>query len=143
MKQDKEIEFKKRTKDKEIRVLKKLREYVERIVVDEKTKKDFENVMIYIPGGAGFSGCSDGKQKYLRQWSKSLGLPIFSIDYRKSPKYKFPIQLNDIINSYLWILTFVGVILEVDIKKLILIGDSFGSTLCISLTNWCIENGLR
>ena len=84
-----------------------------------------------IPNSFSFSG------------SKSLGLPIFSIDYRKSPKYKFPIQLNDIINSYLWILTFVGVILEVDIKKLILIGDSFGSTLCISLTNWCIENGLR
>lgn len=142
-KQDVHVQFKKRSKDKEIRVLKKLRDYVGKTHLDEKTTKRFENIMIYIPGGGGFAGDSYSKQKYLRCWAKELCLPIFSIDYRKSPQFKFPIQLNDVINSYLWILTFINLILEVKIKKLILSGDSFGGGIALTLTNWCIENGIR
>ena len=143
MPQDRKTGFKIRTKNKEIRVIKELEDDDIKITLSEKTKIEFENVMIFIHGGAGFAGNSDGRQKYLRAWSKYHNIPIFSINYRKTPAFKYPTQLNDIINGYVWILTFVESILGIKVKKLIVNGDSFGANNAIALTNWCIANGIR
>ena len=143
MVKDEKTGFKKRLFDKEIKVVTKSGEEHEKVIVDEKSKIAFETVMIYIHGGAGFAGNTDGRQKYIRGWSKELGTPVFSIDYRKSPTTKYPFIFNDIINGYMWILTFVEHILDIKIKKIILNGDSYGANMSISLTNWCIANGIR
>ena len=143
MPQDRKTGFKKRTENKEIRVIKKLEDEDKEMLVSEKSKIEFENVMIYIHGGGGFSGDSNGRQKYLRAWAKRLNTTVFSIDYRKAPAFKYPVYMNDCINGYLWVITFVESILKIKIKKLILSGDSFGGQMSFGLTNWCIANRIR
>ena len=115
----------------------------ENVIDDEKVKKQFENIIIYVHGGAGFAGNSHDKQHILRPMAKKIKIPVFSFDYRKIPSVTYPTNYNDMINAYLWIINFIENILGVKIKKLILSGDSYGGLGAIFLTNWCIWNGFR
>lgn len=103
----------------------------------------FDTVLIYVHGGGFASMSSASHQNYLRLWANDLMMPIFSIDYRLAPMAQYPCQLNDVVRGYVWILGFIQDVLHVNPKKIILSGDSAGGNLCIGLTSWCIENGLR
>jgi acetyl esterase/lipase len=100
-------------------------------------------VMIHIHGGGFVCMSSSSHQHYLIKWAKKLDIPIFSIDYRLAPEVKTPVLANDCINAYLWILYFVECVLGIQIKNLILTGDSAGGNITFVLTNWCIANGIR
>ncbi len=43
---------------------------------------------------------SGSHQNYTRIWAKETGVPVFSVDYRLSPKWKFPAALSDIWQVY-------------------------------------------
>jgi len=62
----------------------------------------------------------------LRKWAKELKIPVFSVDYRLAPKHPFPMPLNDCYQGYHWIITQAKKWLNMDIKKVILAGDSAG-----------------
>ena len=52
--------------------------------------------MIYIHGGGFVGGSTFIHEDVLRNWSKKFRIPIIGIDYRISPKYKYPEALDDI-----------------------------------------------
>jgi len=106
-------------------------------------KRYFETIMIHVHGGGFVALSSSSHQNYLIPWANKLEIPIFSIDYRLAPEFQYPEPVNDIINAYLWILTFVSEVLEVKLRNVILTGDSAGGSLSTSLTIWCIVNGVR
>lgn len=111
------------------------------VTLDEK--KYFEQIIIHMHGG-GFIGTSSScHQVYLRKWAKKLGVPIFTIEYRLAPQTTFPFLVNDCIRSYVWILTYLEQILGVNVKKIIIAGDSAGGNLSLGITLWCLENGFR
>jgi hypothetical protein len=89
----------------------------------------FSTVMIHIHGGGFVCMSSSSHQHYLIKWAKKLDIPIFSIDYRLAPEVKTPVLMNDCINAYLWILFFVECVLGIQIKNLILTGDSAGGNM--------------
>lgn len=65
-------------------------------------------------------------------------LPIFIIKYRIAPQNKFPAAINDVINGYLSVLhTFAG-----KVKRVLMMGDSAGGNIVLSLTNFLIMNQL-
>ena len=99
--------------------------------------------MIHIHGGGFVAMSSSSHQNYLIPWANQLKIPIFSIDYRLAPEAQYPCILNDAINGYLWVLYFVEEVLGVKIKNLILTGDSAGGNFVLTITNWCIVNGIR
>ena len=37
------------------------------------------------------------------RWANQLKVPIFSIDYKKAPENRYPHALNDVWQSYNWI----------------------------------------
>ena len=45
-----------------------------------------------------------GCEGYLRKWIERLNIPILGIDYSLSPKYKYPVALDDCWQAYNWII---------------------------------------
>lgn len=77
---------------------------------------------------------------YLRKIAKNLGIPVFAVDYRLAPKTKFPLNLEDTLAAVFWVLQFVKDVLRTEVEEYILLGDSAGGTLCVSICQWLIES---
>ena len=79
---------------------------------------------------------------YLRKIANTLNIPIFAVDYRLAPQFKYPTGLMDIIASIFWVKQFVKQVLGVEVKEYILMGDSAGANLAVSACHWLIESGI-
>ena len=95
-------------------------------------------IMIAIHGG-GFVGSSTFEHEiYLRKWAKEINIPIFGINYSLSPEYKYPEGINDVYQAYMWIINHAKEELNMDIKHIILYGDSAGANIMLSLNSLLI-----
>jgi acetyl esterase/lipase len=81
-------------------------------------------------------------QAYLRIMAKNLHIPIFAIDYRLAPKTQFPFNFEDTLTGIFWIFQFVKEVLGASVEEYILLGDSAGGNLCVSICQWLIESGI-
>ena len=79
----------------------------------------------------------------LNDWSIRFKVPIFCIDYRLAPVSRYPDVPNDVIRSYVWIVDFVTCVLKVNLRRIVVTGDSAGGNLALVITNWCIKNSFR
>lgn len=99
---------------------------------------NIDKIIIHIHGG-GFVAMSSGShQNYTRIWANDLGVPVFSIDYRLAPKWKFPAALIDVWQVYYWLIergcSELGIGNGGPPKKIVLVGDSAGGNLVAALT---------
>jgi acetyl esterase/lipase len=62
---------------------------------------------------------------------------IFALDYRLSPEYRYPAQLEDAWNAYRWLLSG-----ETDPRQLVVVGDSAGGNLTLALLLWLRDSRL-
>lgn len=93
-----------------------------------KNYKKHNKYFLYIHGGA-FCMCKIGIYRgLLYTIAKKTNSVIFSINYRRSPEYKYPIPLNDCVRAYLYLLN-----LKIKPENIILMGDSAGGNLVIYL----------
>ncbi len=63
-----------------------------------------------------------------------MEVPIFGIDYRLSPEFIYPTALDDVWQAYNWIVNNALEQFEIEIDKIILVGDSAGGNLVLGLT---------
>ena len=104
--------------------------------IDNKFRKN--TIMIVIHGG-GFMGSSAFlHERYLRKWENIINVPIFGINYSLSPEYEYPETLNDVYQAYMGILKHSKTELNMNIKHIILSGDSAGGNLALGLNNLLI-----
>jgi len=68
-------------------------------------------IIIHLHGGGFVAMTSASMRIYLSRWCKNLKMVCFSIDYSKAPKNPYPEALDDIWQSYLWILNYSETIL--------------------------------
>ena len=75
-----------------------------------KSKKEFypqvkkvPAIILHFHGGGFIAMSSASHQNYTRKWAKATGCPVFSVDYRLSPKFVFPDALNDCWQVYFWL----------------------------------------
>ena len=108
---------------------------VDELEIQIQNKFRNNTIMIAIHGGGFIISSSIMQQLYLRKWSKALNIPIFSINYSLSPEYEYPEALNDLYQAYLWIIRHAKEELNMDIKHIILSGDSAGGSLALGLYN--------
>ncbi|EGR32534.1 hypothetical protein IMG5_079040, partial [Ichthyophthirius multifiliis] len=108
-----------------------------------QNKQFFKKIIIHIHGGGFIAMSSRCHQTYTRQWANKLNIPIFSIDYKKAPKYPYPEALNDCWQAYNWILNYVQKCFNIKPINIVLVGDSAGGNLITSLTLRCIKSGVR
>jgi acetyl esterase/lipase len=85
---------------------------------------------IYFVHGSGYALCSPRTHRRLTSWlSRLTGLPVFSIDYRLAPKYRFPTAADDVRSGWDWLISDYGLAPE----RTIVAGDSAGGHLSIDL----------
>lgn len=85
---------------------------------------------IYYVHGSGFTMCSPRTHRRLTSWLSSLtGLPVFSIDYRLAPRYRFPTAADDVRAGWEWLPQACGVPPE----AIVIAGDSAGGHLTVDM----------
>ena len=102
-----------------------------------------DSLIIHIHGGGFVAMSPTGHENYTRKWAKRTGVPLIGIKYSLSPEHPFPKALNEVYQTYLWILTYMEDIFNIKIKNIILAGDSAGGNLCVSLVYLLLVNKLR
>jgi acetyl esterase/lipase len=85
---------------------------------------------IYFVHGSGFALCSPRTHRRLTAWlSRLTGLPVFAIDYRLAPRYRFPTAADDVRSGWDWLIGDLGVAPE----RTVIAGDSAGGHLAVDL----------
>jgi monoterpene epsilon-lactone hydrolase len=93
--------------------------------------------VLYIHG-SGYVVCSPRTHRGLTARLSALtGLPVFSLDYRLSPRYRFPAAADDALRAYRWLLDH-----GVDASRIVVAGDSAGGHLTLGLPNDAKRAGL-
>ena len=93
--------------------------------------------VLFLHGGAYIVG----SPKFVRQITSwltwSLRCRVMAINYRKAPRFVFPAALDDALTSYRWLLDH-----GVDPKSIVVMGDSAGGGLTVSLLVAARDEGL-
>jgi acetyl esterase/lipase len=83
---------------------------------------------IYYVHGSGYAVCSPKTHRRLTSWLSALtGLPVFSIDYRLAPRYRFPTAADDVRAGWDWLVNTC----RVPAKQIVVAGDSAGGHLTV------------
>ena len=123
-----EIIFKKNQKEKSSNFIKNLN-----LFSKNKSLPNNDTLLIHIHGGAYIQGSTFGQEQYLREWCKNMGIPFLGIDYGLSPAHQYPEPINDCFQAYMWILKNAKEELCLDLKNIIISGDSAGANMVFSL----------
>jgi epsilon-lactone hydrolase len=85
---------------------------------------------IYFLHGSGYALCSPRTHRRLTAWlSRITGLPVFCVDYRLAPEYRFPTAAVDVRAGWDWLCTERGLTPE----RIFVAGDSAGGHLAVDL----------
>lgn len=79
-------------------------------------KQNRPGFIFHVHGGGFIALSSFAHECYLRPWAIETQLPIFSVDYSKTPDYHYPVQLEECYQAYQWILEN-GQALGIDTQK--------------------------
>ena len=107
------------------------------VPIDLKTDK----VILYIHGGGfAFKGYSS-HYNLCSTFAKECHCKVIYVDYRLSPKYKYPIPLNDCFSAYKWMIENADD-LRIDQNKMIVVGDFVGGCLAVDVTLKAIQENI-
>lgn len=85
---------------------------------------------IYYVHGSGYALCSPRTHRRLTTWLSALtGLPVFVVDYRLAPRYRFPTAATDVRTGWDWLTEQHGLAPE----RIIIAGDSAGGHLAVDM----------
>jgi acetyl esterase/lipase len=85
---------------------------------------------IYFLHGSGFALCSPRTHRRLTAWlSRLTRLPVFCLDYRLAPEYRFPTAAVDVRSGWDWLCTERGLTPD----RIFVAGDSAGGHLAVDL----------
>ncbi|KAI6192657.1 hypothetical protein M3Y96_01250200 [Aphelenchoides besseyi] len=98
----------------------------------KSTKPLSSNLLLHCHGGGYVATSSKSHETYLRLCAKYLDCPIVSVDYSLTPQFPFPLPTEDVLYAYAWILKNPEKF-GWDGKKLLMVGDSAGGNLIVSV----------
>ena len=112
--------------------------------IDETKEPAYvDGVIIYIHGGGYICGSSASSRPTAYHYAMTTEYPVFSIDYRLAPGYKYPTPLSDCWQAYLWIIKYSEKYLKLKFGKVVLVGDSAGGNLILGVTSLSIQKECR
>ena len=91
------------------------------------TSRSHGVTIVFIHGGGFVVGDLDSHHDICGQLAQDTGFDLVAIDYRLAPEHQYPNDINDC-------LSVVDHLLEIG-KKVVLVGDSAGGTLCACVAN--------
>lgn len=90
------------------------------------------NLIVYLHGGGWVTGSIDGSDPTCRSIADVTGCAVASVDYRRAPEFRYPVALHDGEDAMIG-LSDRRADLALDESRLILMGDSAGAQLAISI----------
>ncbi len=93
-------------------------------------------LMLYLHGG-GYSFYPQHYANLIAAITLASKCRTFALDYRLTPEFRFPAQLEDALRAYRWLLR------EADGHPVVLAGDSAGANLSLALLQQMRERRLR
>ena len=96
-----------------------------------------DQIVLYIHGGGFVTGSSEARRSFTVHIADQIGLNVISLDYRLAPEHPFPAGWEDCFSAY------AALIQKYDPKKIVLLGESAGGNLVLSLLLMIRANGLR
>lgn len=85
---------------------------------------------VYYVHGSGYALCSPRTHRRLTAWLSALtGLPVFVIDYRLAPRYRFPTAATDVRAGWDWLVNQHGLAAD----RIVIAGDSAGGHLAVDM----------
>lgn len=102
-----------------------------------------DSIILHIHGGGFITLSPLSHENYTRKIVNKTSIPLISIDYRLSPEYSFPSALDDVYQTYTWLIENGENDLNLKINNIILLGDSAGGNLILSLTYILLIKGMR
>lgn len=93
-------------------------------------------VILYCHGGGYTSGSANYSRAVTQKLSQATSMDLFSFNYKLAPEAIYPAQLNDAVKAWDYLM-----LLGYGAKDVILIGDSAGGNLALSLTLKLKETG--
>ena len=101
-------------------------------------------VVLHVHGGGFMSMSTALYVSYLQKWSLDIsGAVFFSVDYRLAPENPYPAGLDDVWQTYKWLVNEVREELDIDTTKILVMGDSAGGHLAIGCVLRAIQAGIR
>lgn len=91
-------------------------------------------LVVFIHGGGWVLGGLDTHDSLCRHICNATGSALAAIDYRLAPEHKFPVPLNDCRQALQWLASNAEA-LRIDIRRVVLVGDSAGGSLATVLAN--------
>ena len=102
-----------------------------------------DSIILHIHGGGFITLSPLSHENYTRKIVNKTGIATLSVDYRLSPEYSFPCALDDVYQVYTWLIENGEGDLNLKIKNIILLGDSAGGNLILSLVYILLIRGMR
>ncbi len=94
---------------------------------------DITPVVIYFHGGGYAMGCPEIADSFYAMLIEELGVKVISPDYTLSLEKPFPSGFNDCYDTLVWV-TENSELLNIDLNKVIIAGDSAGGGLCCAVS---------
>lgn len=91
-------------------------------------------VVIFISATAFVLDRLGASNDYCSLIANTLKMKVINIQHRLAPEYKFPVFLDDCIDSILWIANHADA-LNIDAEQIFIWGESSGATIAISCTH--------
>lgn len=113
------------------------------LINSDKNPEYYETIYLHFHGGGFIFGSSLESQPWTIKIAKEKKCPVFSVDYRLAPQYKFPVGVSDGWNVYMWLRKYSKRYLKLDYDRLILTGDSAGGNFWLSITSLAIQKGVK
>lgn len=99
-------------------------------------KNEFKNALIIHLNGGSFRGTNNSMmERYQRVWSKDIGVALMIIKKPEKEGEIYPETLNYFYQVYMWLINHAKEELNMDIKKIIISGDSAGGNLAMTFVN--------
>jgi epsilon-lactone hydrolase len=98
---------------------------------------DPSRVLLCMHGGGFFSGSMYTHRKLFGHFAKQVGCRALSVNFRRSPEYQHPAQVDDTLTVYKWLLEQ-----GIEPGHIALLGDSAGGGLSITTLLLARDKGL-
>ncbi|MGX8692634.1 MAG: alpha/beta hydrolase [Clostridia bacterium] len=95
-----------------------------------------DRIVLYLHGGGFVTGSSLARRSFTFHVADKLGLNVVSLDYRLAPEHPFPAAPEDCLAAYRALLE------RFEAKKIVLLGESAGGNLVLSLLLQAKAEGL-
>lgn len=96
--------------------------------------------LVYYHGGGFFFGAAGPHYRMAKQYALGAACKVAFVQYRLSPKYQFPVPVEDCYAAYLWVKEQASA-LGIDGDRTAIGGDSAGGCLGAAVAQMCRDRG--